>query len=150
MGKLLFYLHWTYWTALAHVFCMLWANWWALVWFHVTGPVVLSIDPDNPSSPSSVLYSESSDSDCISSPLWGGVMCISKFLWTTWVLPTPCQGLMVYMGRLGCHSTTMYLVFSQWPPILCFLQMLSAELDRGHQAWAWRLSFSSHTVTSGR
>ena len=97
---------------------MLWANWWTLVWLHVTGPVVLNVDSGNPASPGGVSYSESSDSDCISSHLWEGMMCISKFWWTT-CLSTSCHGLMMHTGRFGCHSITMYLVFSHWSPILC-------------------------------
>ena len=98
---------------------MFWANWWALVWLHVTVPVVLDVDSGDPASPGGVSYSESSDSDCISSHLWGGVMCIWKFQWTTQVLLTPCHGLMEYTGRFGCCSTSNYFIFSQWSPILC-------------------------------
>ena len=150
MGKLLFDLCWMYWTALVHASHILWATWWTLVWLCVTGPVILGIHPDNPSSPGGVLYSESSDSDFMSSPLGGGTTCISKFQWTTWVLPTPCKGLMVYMWRFGCCSSTTYFVFSQHPLSCVFILMLSAKLDRGHQAWAWRISFSGHTIASGR
>ena len=120
--KVLFYLCWTYWTALVHVSCMLLANWQVLVWLHVTGLVVLDVDSGNPASPGGVLCSESSDSDCISSHLWGGTMCISKFQWTTWVYPTPCHSLMVCTGRFGCCSTTTYFMFFQWSHILCLAQ----------------------------
>ena len=98
---------------------MLWASQQVLVWFHVTGPVLLYIGSVSPMSPGGVSYSESPDSDCISSCLWGCAMCISKFLWTTQVCPSPCHGLIVYTGRFHCHSTTTYLVFSKQSPILC-------------------------------
>ena len=117
---LIFYLCCMYWTALVHASCILWVNWWTRVWLLVTGPIVLGIDLDDPSSTGGILYSKSSYSDCILSLLWIGAICISKFWWTTLVLTSPCQSLMVYMGRFSCHSTTTYFMFSQWSPILCF------------------------------
>ena len=123
--------------------------WQALVWLHVTGPVILGIDPDNPSSPGGVSYSESLDSDCISSPLWGGMMCISKFWWITPVLPTPCQGLMVYMGRFHCYSTTTCTscVFQQ-SHILCFPPNAFCQTrQRALRLEHWKLSFSSHIMS---
>ena len=54
MGGLVFYLHWTYWTAFIHAFCILWANKWGGVWLLVTGPIILSVNPDD--SPSLVGY----------------------------------------------------------------------------------------------
>ena len=101
---------WTYWTALVNTCHMLWASWWALVWLHVTGPVLLSVGLGSPMSLSGVLYNESPDSDFISSCFCGCAMCISKFLWTIQVHPSPCHGLIVCTGRLSCHSTTTYLV----------------------------------------
>ena len=78
-----FYLHWTYWTAFVHASCILSANWWAQVWLLVTGPFILGIDPDGSLSLGGVSYSEFSDPACISAPPWVGVICISKFQWTT-------------------------------------------------------------------
>ena len=116
--KLLFYLCWMYWTALVHAPLMLMANWWAFAWLWVTGPVVLNVGSGIHSSPGGVSYCESSESDYISSHLWGDTISISKFQWITQVLPTTCHGLMVYTGRFGCHSMTTYFVFSQQFPIL--------------------------------
>ena len=96
---------------IVHACCVLWASQWALVWFHVMGPVPLSIGSGSPMSPSGVSYSESPESGSISSSLWGCATCISKFLWTTQVHPSPCHGLIVYTGRFGCCSTTTYLYF---------------------------------------
>ena len=92
-----------YWTALVHASCMLWASWQDLVWLHITSPVVVSVDPDNPLSPGGVLYSESLDSDCMSSHLWGGAMCMSKFQWTTEV--SSFSGEFELLGPLTSDSS---------------------------------------------
>ena len=99
---------------------MLWASWWSLVWLSVLSPVLLSIEVGSSISPDGVSYSESPDSDSILSCLRGCAMCISMFLWTTWVCPSPCHGLIVYSGRFSCCSTNTYLVFSHQSPILWF------------------------------
>ena len=52
--KKLFYLHWMCRTALVNASCILWANWWALLWLCVTGTVVLDINSGTPASPGGV------------------------------------------------------------------------------------------------
>ena len=83
------------------------------------GPVLLIIEAGSPMSPGGVLKAELSDSDPVSSCLWGCAVCICKFLWTTQIHPSPCHGLIVYTGRFSSHSITLYLVFSQLSPF-CF------------------------------
>ena len=107
--------------ALVHVFHLLWASWHkslsgSMSW----APFCSVMGSGRHMSPGGVVYSESSDSDSVSSCLWGCAMCISKFLWTTQVFPSSCHGLIVYTWEFVCCSITSYLVFSQQSPILCF------------------------------
>ena len=68
---------------------------------------------------------------------------------TIQVLP-PLPGFNGVHGKVGCHSTTTYFMFFPVIPYLVFfLQIPSAELDRGLWAPAWKLSSFSHTVTFG-
>ena len=76
---------------------MLWASQLALIWLCGMGPVLLSIGSGSPMSPGGVSYSESPESGLILSCFGGCAVCISKFLWTTQVYPSPCHGLIVYM-----------------------------------------------------
>ena len=76
---------------LVHASHIFWASWLDLVWLCGMDPVLLCIEFGSPISSGGVSYSESPDSDSVSSCLWGCAMCISKFLWTTQVCPSPCH-----------------------------------------------------------
>ena len=73
---------------------------WLIIWGmgskqtipEVMGPVLLDIGLGSPMFPGGILYSESLESGLISYCWWGGAMCISKFLWTTQVYPSPLPG----------------------------------------------------------
>ena len=99
--------------------------------------------------PVGVAYSEAPHLDSILSCLWECAMCISKFLWTTQIYPSPCPGLIVYTERLGCCSSTTYLVIPSDHLSYVDLKIPSVLLDRGPQVQAWRISFSCHIITYG-